>query len=143
MNSAHSNLICPISNDYLEEPIVTPCCGNAISRHCLNEWFNTKSVKTCPICRKNINDFNVQSAPTLKNIMDLVNEAKNGPSVPSALFSDNDNKTTDEWSFTISRICPNNTSVIGKLVLTNNTKSSNFKTLLIPTIDKSGSMAGS
>lgn len=136
---SNQNLICPISQEYLENPILTPCCGNAVSRDCLVEWLTHES--TCPICRSNISGFDPHGHPTIKNIMDMVEEAKkNGIEMPILEESiiDNNNK----WKARIHRMCGNGQSVIGKLELSNNDNSNNFKTLLIPTIDKSGSMAG-
>lgn len=138
---SHQSLTCPISHDWLIEPIMTPCCGNAISRDCFTSWFETS--QTCPVCRANLDHFNPHTAPTSKNIIDMVNEAKN-QNVVLPLFNQEQEKGKQEWTAKISRICNNSIhqSTIGKLELINTNKKSNFKTLLIPTIDKSGSMAG-
>lgn len=137
---SNSNLVCPISLEYFENPIMTPCCGNAVSRECLIACLNTKP--NCPICRVNIGGFDPNSVPTIKNIIDMVDEAKRNnieiPLIEEKLIINN------KWKGHIHRMCGNNIgqNVVGKLELSNNDNSNNFKTLLIPTIDKSGSMAG-
>lgn len=50
-----------------------------------------------------------------------------------------------KWNAKIHKLCNNNSmnqTVIGRLELTTNNKDYNFKTLLIPVIDRSGSMVG-
>lgn len=140
---SHQSLTCPICLDWLEEPIISPCCGNAISRQCFATWL--ENARTCPVCRTNLNDFNPQIAPTSKNIIDMVTEAQNNNvqiPAPVPIFPEQKNPNQG-WFGMIKRICNNNInqSVIGKLELINKNKT-HFKTLLIPVIDKSGSMAG-
>ncbi len=131
----HQNLVCPISLTYFVEPIMTPCCGNAISKPCISEWLDKST--TCPICRVDISGFNVNSVPILKNIASMIEDILK-PQNPII-------ELKQEWTAKIYPICNNNVSLstIGKLEIKNNNINSNFKTLLIPTIDKSGSMAGS
>jgi ankyrin repeat protein len=143
MNSSHQSLTCPISYDWLVDPIIPPCCGQAISRQPLVEWFSR--AKTCPVCRTDISNFNPHTAPSSKNIIDMVLEAQQQNVVlPIPELKENHNPN-QEWIAKVSRICNNNgnQSTIGKLTLTNKNNQTNFKTLFIPTVDKSGSMSGS
>lgn len=141
--TSHQSLICPICLDWLEEPISSPCCGQAISRQCFALWL--ENSRTCPMCKTNISSFNPNTTPTLKNTVDMVNEAKNNNAkLPVPLEKKDKDKNAHGWSGKISRICNNNInqSTIGKLELVNTNKT-HFKTLFIPTVDKSGSMSGS
>lgn len=135
---SHQSLTCPITFDWLMDPIMSPCCGNAISRQPFTEWHQNNP--SCPICRTSLNNFNPSTAPSVKNIIDMVNEAQQNNVI---LPSPPENQQKQEWTGTISRITNHGLSTIGKLELTNKNKQTNFKTLFIPTIDRSGSMAGS
>lgn len=70
----HKNLTCPITCDWLVDPITTPCCGDAISRSSLVDWYQIN--KTCPMCRSDINNFNPQLAPSSKTIIAMIEEAQ-------------------------------------------------------------------
>lgn len=135
MQPTNKSLICPISQDWLEDPISTPCCGQTFSRLSLSDWLNQS--QNCPMCRMNIDHFDAHSAPSNKNIIDMVTEAQK---LPLVIIEEPNHK--QEWEAKIHRIT-NNFTVIGKMELVNQNKQSNFKTLFIPVIDKSGSMSGS
>lgn len=137
MEPMNKSLICPISQDWLEDPIITSCCGQAFSRLSLMDWF--KQEQNCPICRADISHFDPQIVPSSKNLIDMVTEAQNQR---SDFVDFEEPELKQEWEAKIHCIV-NNFTVIGKMELINKNKQSNFKTLFIPVIDKSGSMSGS
>ena len=129
MEPTHKSLTCPISRDWLEDPIVTTCCGQAFSRGSLVSWFERD--QTCPICRADLDNFDPHTVPSAKNLIDMVIEAQK-QNLPLPLFEEPEIK--QDWRAIIHRIT-NNFTVIGKMELINKNKKSNFKTLFIPTID--------
>ena len=76
MKNIEHYLVCPINEDFLEEPISTLCCGNIFSRQNLKKWLEIK--KECPICRKSMDSFDIDAMPTLKNIVNIIDEIKKG-----------------------------------------------------------------
>lgn len=137
-----NELICPITMDWLEDPINLPCCGRTVSRNAM--ILCHESNKNCPLCRVDLTDFEPKFVAKSINMAYLVEQAKSHSLVvDNDLFKHNDCKK-GEWSAIIKRLCNNNNvyqTVIGKLEIKNN-KTLDFKTLVIPVIDKSGSMAG-
>ncbi|ARF10152.1 ankyrin repeat protein [Hokovirus HKV1] len=140
----NENLICPITLTLLQDPINLPCCGNVISRLPLKEYFNTLPNSKCPLCRKNLDNFNVDLAPKVVNIasmIDILNQ--NDKQNDKQNDNKNNNLPKDSLNFTgkLYPIKENSYKTrIGKLEI----KCDNvlFKTLIIPVIDISGSMSG-
>ena len=70
----------PISQELFVEPILVPCCGQALSRHILANWFITqqrKGVKpSCPLCNnvETIKSFDPMTAAKVVYITDRVEE---------------------------------------------------------------------
>ena len=139
----NDNLICPLSHDYLEEPITIPCCGKLVSRDQLLQWFQRK--RDCPLCNHDLTNFDAANAATVKPIVYLVEEAKKAKSL-QGLFVDekNDLKKDSKWKAVIHRLHSHtHRTIIGQLSITNANDKFRFKTLLIPVIDRSGSMVDS
>ena len=44
---------CPICLEFTKYPFTTNC-GHLFCRTCLEQYFENKTIKTCPICRKRI-----------------------------------------------------------------------------------------
>ncbi len=143
-----NDLVCPVTAEFFEDPITLTCCGKTISRDPMATWLQTK--KACPLCNKPLSDFNVMTCPTSSNIAYMVEQAKKSgvlvPAKPEHLFDPEEKKSTSEWTAKLHCLCNNsnskNQTVIGQLELQSK-KSLGFKTLLIPVLDKSGSMTGS
>lgn len=144
-------LRCPITKDFLEDPINLPCCGRAISRQAMIEC--KQNFSTCPLCKQDLDMFNPDTAPKAVNIAYMVEHAKtNGLTLPEVQESKPLNvKSTDvKLKAKLHCLCNNYSSnvykhqtVIGKLTITSEKNNLNFKTLLIPVVDRSGSMSGS
>ena len=142
VNVKVEDLIDPITGEFLADPITLPCCGKNISRSSILEWFNVK--KTCPTCNADLNAFDVTTCPTSVNMAYLVEQAKK-----SGVDITKIKKQTiepNEWTAKFHCLCNNqakmNQTVIGRLTLKSK-KNMNYKTLFIPVLDVSGSMAGS
>jgi hypothetical protein len=67
-------LHCPISMDLLEDPVSTPCCGNAFSREPLAAYLQHNN--RCPLCRADLAQdhptFDVATAARNRTIAGLV-----------------------------------------------------------------------
>lgn len=74
LNEIPDELKCPITYDYLDDPIIMSCCGKAISR----EQMKMLVVKKCPMCNadKSGEDFDV--IPKSTNLAYLVELHKSG-----------------------------------------------------------------
>jgi ankyrin repeat protein/Mg-chelatase subunit ChlD len=135
--------MCPISLDWLVDPVSLPCCGKAISRDSLATWL--QNTQNCPLCHNEdkFYNFDVNGVPKLVNLAYMVEQEQAKGNQLSSLF-EKDNKVS-EWKASInilssdSLACP---TVIGKLQISNNNNKFNFKKLVIAVIDKSGSMGG-
>lgn len=129
-----TDLKCPITMDWLEDPIRMPCCTRAVSRQSMLEWRFHNS--TCPVCSTNISSFDADRVP--KDILlaglvaSLQAETELHP-IP---------KGSHQWS---ARFTPIKKDYpFGKLTM--DLENSNFnvrKSLFIALVDKSGSMCGS
>jgi U-box domain len=65
-------LVCPISLELFNDPILVPCCGKTFSRRSLINTFKIR--KECPLCRGSLSSFNLNSAPKnriLESIVEL------------------------------------------------------------------------
>ena len=129
------DLTCPITHDYLQDPILLPCCGKMVSRNPLLDWFQKKMI--CPLCNANLTNFDAVNAVTIKDIISMI-EAKKKQDEKVNLF---ESKTQNNWKATIHRLhSQTHRTIIGRLVITNPNDKYKYKTLLIPVIDCSGSM---
>jgi len=132
-----SDLICPISLDLLEDPIILPCCGRAISRLALIQSIEFNL--TCPLCRHDLQNVNISAIPTCVNLAYLVEEARKTTILPTL----KEEEILDGWKGIITLLKDEHSMSrrkIAQLELSN-TKAI-YKTLLIPVIDRSGSMSG-
>ena len=137
-----NELMCPLLLDYLEYPIVLSCCGRAISRDPLIEYMDHYG-HNCPLCRADLGGFDPRTAPKSINLAYLVDEAKN-ENIPIELFQPK-LELESKWKATInplSKIDYAYQTIIGRLEIFNTKKDYFFKTLFVPIIDISGSMAG-
>ena len=137
------DLRCPITHELIEDPINLPCCGRAISRLPLAEWKTHGSQ--CPLCFYDLSDFDAEAAPKAVNISYMIEHAKlTGTQLPIYVAPASIEKKTPKFTAKIHCLC-NNTglhqTVIGKLEIKSDVEL-NLKTLLIPVVDRSGSMRG-
>ena len=69
-----AHLTCPISLELLEDPVSTPCCGNAFSRASLRGVLGAHAA--CPLCRADIAArfpaFDVETLPKNRTIAAMV-----------------------------------------------------------------------
>src|SRR5689334_12969716 len=65
------NLICPITQEYMDEPVRIDCKpGHSFDRKFIEKWFKTS--KTCPVCRSPVTEFfanrDLQALSELRNL---------------------------------------------------------------------------
>jgi ankyrin repeat protein/uncharacterized protein YegL len=128
MSNILENLICPITGEVLDDPIIVPCCTKVFSRLPLAQALELRPE--CPLCRGSLTDFKPLTAPKNLAIQGILDSLK--PSRPL--------KHTNTWSATYS--CINDT--LGELTI--NLNNSSFKvnpSLFVVVADTSGSMGGS
>lgn len=136
----NEDLLCPITLELLEDPVIPSCCGRAISRQALITCLQNSSL--CPMCHTDISHINPMDLPKAVNLAYLVEKEKNKQE-PVELFCPP--KVNSKWKAVVHKLCNNDGvfhTVIGQLNIINNDNSFKFKTLLIPVIDESGSMSG-
>jgi len=141
LNIKLEDLMDPITLDWLEDPISLPCCGRAISRESLKVLQAELLSALCPLCKKHMNGYDALTAPKAINLSYLVEQVI-ATNVPKPKMKPLEGL---KWIAKIHRLCNNNgvnQTVIGRLELLTSDKSYKFKTLLIPVIDRSGSMSG-
>lgn len=136
----------PITLDLLEDPVLTPCCGNSISRLVLQQVLEYNPH--CPLCKSYLDDLDCMILPKNRALSNMIEEYKkqNSNWSEQIIVKKIDKKnieTSINWQ---AKIIPliNNTPVYSTLIgqLHINSGNNNFKTLLIPVIDISGSMSG-
>ncbi len=138
-------MIDPITFGLLDDPISTPCCGNSISRNVLVQVLQFKP--TCPLCKANLNSYDIVSIPKNRALANIIDEYKKDNPNWSNLFVEKNiiTETKSKWKATITPLFDNGSvykTLIGQLEISNSSNINNFKTLLIPVIDVSGSMGG-
>lgn len=137
-----SDLTCPYTLDWLEDPVTLPCCGRTVSRTPLLVSLNI--TQQCSLCRGDLSNYNALTAPMSRNIAYLVEEAKRvsgelpppGPETP--------NHCDHSWKATLTLLAGENSIFqkrVGQLEFNNNNVV--FKNLVLTVIDRSGSMGGS
>lgn len=137
------DLSCPISCDLMEDPIIVPCCTKAFERISLVQHFSVNG-SVCPLCRKNIDDYDPLTAPKNLSICALVESIKKRlkgkekePSPP---------KVPDEkWNASLTTLYDEQKNVLPIAELKLELENAKFvpkPALFIAVVDKSGSMAG-
>lgn len=126
------NLTCPLTLTWFVDPVVVPCCGQAISKKELSTWVNQNHK--CPLCAQYVSS--VDNLPIARNLVYLVEEQQKNHldiDTPIELFQKNEWEGVLKYA-TIGR------KRIGRIEINNTIRKA--KTLLIPIVDESGSMSG-
>ncbi len=94
--SSSTDLRCPITWDYLEDPVTVPCCGRSFSRAALRQVWEQQIPAQCPMCH-GPGDLNALDAlPRSISLAYLVEEAQrseqNAPGPVSAVKTAGDYK---------------------------------------------------
>lgn len=128
-------LICPITMELFNDPITLNCCGNTISREPLRQHMN--SNLSCPLCRADLSDFDVENAPKTVNIAHMVEKHLKSISNQEIIIEEK-----PKFVATLHPIKDQSyKTVVAKLNIASTENI--FKSLIIPIIDISGSMSGS
>lgn len=91
------DLTCPISLEYFEDPVLTPCCGNTLSRASLR-----LAMPKCPLCRTAIDaahpGYSVEDAPINRTVKNLVEAHRSAHGIVQPAVSAKDGCTTGNAS---------------------------------------------
>lgn len=135
MEGLDNDLRCPITLDFLDDPVRVPCCQKPFSRLALLQYIEHRAV--CPSCRADLSNFDVATVQHDRVLAGLVESFKQMNGAAEALAP----PPPHNWSGSINLVGPD----IPIAELTLNIESSKFATkpsLFIPVVDRSGSMAG-
>ena len=128
-----TEFIDPITYAPIDDPVALPCCGNIISRQSIIACMF--SGPRCPNCRGDLGNWDPKVAPKIRQVANMLS----GLIGPDATT----NGPTPDWLAELEELrLDGSTARIGKLRITNPTKKYQFRTLLIPVVDVSGSMGG-
>ena len=127
-------LTCIFTGDYIEDPVTTPVCGHTFSRSGLQNYKIVKGDDfDCPICRTSLDDFDIDNAPKNILIANLIDSMKSQNLPPPNISVSG----SPVWGANLYRL-----KNISCIELESNISINQNKCLLIPVIDKSGSMSG-
>ncbi|CAH6419002.1 Ankyrin repeat protein [uncultured virus] len=130
------DLQCPILHDWLEDPVTLPCCGKAISRIPLLQ--SIEHNPSCPLCRDPLTTEAAENLPTSVNLAYLVEDARKVGLPPVQPKEE----SKDSWKAKLSLLKDEYgtlKSKIGQIEISND--QTVYRTLLLPVIDRSGSMS--
>jgi len=132
-NGVADSLKCPITQELLEDPIVLPCCNNAISRQPMIDWYSNNSV--CPLCRTDLFEigFDPSTASVNHTLANLIS------SFLSESENVNVNVNVHKWDATLETI---NDDVSMLTLSVSNSKFVTSESMFIAVVDNSGSMSG-
>lgn len=127
-------LTCIFTGDFIEDPITTPNCGHTFSRLGLQNYKNVKGDDfDCPICRTSLDNFDINNAPKNILVSNLIESLKS-QNLPPPLLSISKSSIWNGVKYRLKNI--------SCIELESNISINQNKSLLIPIIDKSGSMSG-
>lgn len=135
---APPDLRCPITWDYLDDPVTLPCCGRSFSRQPLRSIFEEQDDPRCPMCQAPSEVSQVDALPRSISLSYLVEDARRRGSVLPA--ETRPTQGTEGIYTAILKKITNHLRPLG--LLTIDSKTGRNRTLLIPVADRSGSMGG-
>ncbi|XP_077407387.1 tripartite motif-containing protein 75-like [Vanacampus margaritifer] len=71
---AEDHLQCPTCLEIFRDPVVLPCSHN-FCRACVQQWWEQKGDRTCPVCRTEFRSIDVPLNLALKNICEAFSQA--------------------------------------------------------------------
>uniref|UniRef100_A0A8C6T978 Zinc-binding protein A33-like n=1 Tax=Neogobius melanostomus TaxID=47308 RepID=A0A8C6T978_9GOBI len=74
-------LSCPICCELFRDPVVLTC-SHSFCKVCLENWWEVKPLKTCPVCKRRSSRDNPPKNLALKNLVEMFTEEK-GQTAPS------------------------------------------------------------
>jgi len=143
MEQIREELLCPITQDLLQDPVNLPCCGKVISRQASISYFATLESPKCPCCRAEIPDFDIINTPRNVTLAYLVEQFRNPI---EALIQDNPSIPQNNWSANITPVTStiNDKQKVYELCVSLENSTFEVKpSLFIAVVDRSGSMSGS
>lgn len=137
LNNIESDLICPITLDFFEDPITVPCCGKCFSRNAIVTYIEQNPA--CPWCQKNPFDFGFdgEHQPTNRVVAGLVDTFRGGK--PREVNNE------PKWSLTVTPLSFKmpESKTMAELTLTVENASFQVRpAMFIAALDCSGSMSG-
>lgn len=143
-------LICPITQELMDEPVTIPTCGHTFDRDSLRQSIQAIGP-TCPLCKGDTGDFDIETAPKNIVIANLIalskGETVSNDLAVAALLSEVESEP--EWSSSAqvltkeSMLLPPTQITKFEIKCTSKKIYSSQKSILLLVVDKSGSMAGS
>lgn len=143
MEQIREELLCPITQDLLQDPVNLPCCGKVISRQAGINYFATLEYPKCPCCRAEIPDFDIINTPRNVTLAYLVEQFRNPI---EALIQDNPSIPQNNWSASLTPVTStiNDKQKVYELCVSLENSTFEVKpSLFIAVVDRSGSMGGS
>jgi hypothetical protein len=124
----------PVTLDLLEDPIAVPCCGQTFSRQTMIQSFESaEDTPCCPLCRADLEEFDVCSAAKIIAIEDAVSQFKN----QAKLIQQRSDK--QDWTAEVSEVGPGVSQLHLQL---QNSQFATRPSLFVAVCDRSGSMFG-
>jgi hypothetical protein len=121
----------PITYSVIDDPVALPCCGNIISRQSIIAcMFNGPR---CPNCRGDLGTWDPKVAPKIRQVANML----------SGLIGPDATGPSPDWLAELEELRLEGGTRIGQLRITNPSRKYQFRTLMIPVVDVSGSMHGS
>ena len=135
------DITCIFSGEYMIDPITTPQCGHTFSREPLRDYKVARGYDfDCPICRTDLTEFDVENAPKNIVIANIIDSMKINGELPPLI------KVVEPilWSANYYNLknAENENTGVSCIEINTNISLNQKKCLLIPVIDKSGSMSG-
>uniref|UniRef100_A0A8C6TH71 Uncharacterized protein n=1 Tax=Neogobius melanostomus TaxID=47308 RepID=A0A8C6TH71_9GOBI len=75
-------LSCPICCELFRDPVVLTC-SHSFCKVCLENWWEDKPLKTCPVCKRRSSRDNPPTNLVLKNLVETFTEER-GQTAPSS-----------------------------------------------------------
>lgn len=132
----------PVSMDTINDPVGLPCCGNVIDRQSIIDCLANSSA--CPYCRGSLMGWDATSAPKLRQVASLIERAQTGAVGDGSLDGlFGTRQPTPEWAVHLEELpLVGVGGRVGRLIISNPDRKHQYRNLLIPVIDISGSMGG-
>lgn len=142
-----NNLTCIFTGEYIDKPI-TVTCGHTFDRKNLKKYqetlnqshslFTRSTLFVCPICRHDLSNIDIDSLPKNITIANIIEDFKKENKKPPEVTTNDPVNWNGKWYEINDEL-----SKIYCMRLETNSSQNYQKNLLIPIIDRSGSMSGS
>lgn len=153
-NIRHNDeLICPLTYEWMDDPVTVPCCGVTFDRASLRLHF-FHNARVCPSCKGGLQGLKLNTAPKNRLIASMVEQAKQGTDDQSTTTINNDvssqyqreqsnaHESPSSWKVTFGH-APGGNSTALEVTCQSSDILAQQSSLLLIVVDRSGSMQGS